>query len=422
MGMAWFWTTAGNGVLGLVVFIVSPWAANVLGPDRRGRLAAIQLVPQMLADLSALGLGFSIVHYGSARQSSLRGLLKWSFKPMAIGSITMFAFGQLLVGPILHRSPADIPVMRTFLLICPVTAVFSVASEVLRALGQFRRWNLVVLCRGLLWPVSLVIGLSGFTGVSLRTVLLTNLAMVALLSVVTLTIAWRATADGHDEPVATKSVYLRFGMFSAVGTMPRTANANLDQVIMSFSVARGDLGLYSAAVGWSSMTLPVMRGITGVSMPHVSGATPQELPTKVRQIVTYSAAAVIALTAAGILATFALWNLRYSDAYHRAYLAALILIPAGLLLELNAILGNVLRSLHRPGLVAILEVVVLIMSTTALFIALQYNSVVGPALVSLATYGVACVIYCGVIAHLLDVPVTSLVQPHMIKLRRRRAG
>jgi len=421
MGAAWFLTTVSNGLLGLVVFVVSPWAANILGHERRGRLAAIQLVPQMLADLAALGLGFSIIHYGSARHSSLRALLRWSFKPMAVGSLILFVVGQTLVGPILSRSHVDVPLMRVFLLICPVTAVFSVSSEVLRALGDFRRWNILVLVRGLLWPLSLVVGLSGFMGVSLRGVLITNLACVALLSTISLRLAWRRTAEGSDEPNTSKSQYVRYGVFSAISTIPRTANANLDQVIMSFTVARTDLGLYSAAVGWSSMTLPVMRGFTGIAMPHLSGATPEELPRRVRQIVTYSVAAVVALTAGGLLATRVLWNLRYGAAYHRGYLAALILIPAGLFLELNAILGNVLRSLHRPGLVAILEAVILAMSTTALFIALQFNAVVGPALVSLGTYALACAVYCIAIGRLMQVPIRSLVAPRLIVIPRRRA-
>ena len=421
MGAAWFLTTASNGVLGLVVFVVSPWAANVLGPERRGRLAAIQLVPQMLADLAALGLGFSIIHYGAARHSSMRALLRWSFKPVAIGSLIMFILGQLLVAPILSRSQVDMPVMRAFLFICPVTAVFSVSSEVLRALGDFRRWNLLVLARGMLWPLSLVAGLSGFMGVSLAGVLLTNLACVAVLAIVSMRMAWRRTAGDSEEPTTSKSQYVRYGVFSAVSTIPRTANANLDQVIMSFTVARTDLGLYSAAVGWSSLTLPVMRGFTGIAMPHVSSATPEELPRRVRQIVTYSMGAVVVLTGGGLLATWMLWNLRYGVAYHRAYLAALILIPAGLFLELNAILGNILRSLHRPGLVAIFEAVILTMSTAALFIALSFNAVVGPALVSLGAYALACAIYCIAIGRLMQVPIRSLVEPRLIVIPRRRA-
>ena len=42
---------------------------------------------------------------------------------------------------------------------------------------------------------------------------------------------------------------------------------------MSFRSTDDDLGLYSAAVGWSSeITMPVMRGFTGIATPHISEA------------------------------------------------------------------------------------------------------------------------------------------------------
>jgi O-antigen/teichoic acid export membrane protein len=90
LGTAWLLTTATNTTLGLAAFLVTPWAANILGPDNRGRLTAIQLVPQILADLSSVGLAFSIVHFGSARRSSIGTLLRWSAVPALGGTAVMF--------------------------------------------------------------------------------------------------------------------------------------------------------------------------------------------------------------------------------------------------------------------------------------------------------------------------------------------
>ena len=191
---------------------------------------------------------------------------------------------------------------------------------------------------------------------------------------------------------------------------------------MSFRVSDSDLGLYSAAVGWSAITLPVMRGFTGVAMPHVSGASGDEVPVRVRQIVTTAWAATVALVVLGGLMTLVLWHLRYDDEFNAAFTAALILIPAGLLLEYNAILGNVLRSLHRPGLVAVLEVAVLAISTVSLLVVLKYNTVTGPAVVSLATYLIACLLYIAVIARQLGVSMSSLFDRRLLtRLVRRRA-
>ncbi|CAN5488026.1 hypothetical protein BH24ACT5_BH24ACT5_17120 [soil metagenome] len=406
LGRAWALTTLTNGTLGLVIFAVSPWAANVLGPDGRGRLTAIQLLPQMLADLSSVGLAFSIVHYGSARRGSLRTLLSWSVKPTIIGTAVMFTIGQLAVLPIVGDHGSDVRFMRIYLLMCPLTAVIVLASESLRAAGDFGRWNVVTFARGMSWPIALFAGVIRVP--SIGRIVMIHLVLTAALMVVLVVGVWRRTRLARGVPAVDANQYVRYGLLSAASTVPRTANAKLDQVVMSFRVSDRDLGLYSAAVGWSAITLPIMRGFTGVAMPHVSEAEPGQVPARVRHILTASLVATMALVGLGIAFTLALWHVRYSQEFNAAFGAALILVPGGLLLEYNAILGNVLRSLHRPGLVAVLEVVVLVVSTGALFVVLNHNTVTGPALVSLATYLGACVLYVWFIARELETPARSL--------------
>jgi O-antigen/teichoic acid export membrane protein len=412
LGRAWLLTTATNGTLGLVVFIVSPWAANILSPEGRGRLTSIQLLPQMLADLSSIGLAWSIVHFGAAKRDSLGTLVRWSTKPAMLGTLVMFLVGQALVLPIVGSDTGDATPMRIYLLICPVTAVMVVNSEALRAIGDFGRWNAFTLARGLAWPMALVVGVAGTPSVS--RIAFTHLALLTIITAVLVVVVRERTRNAASEPVTTPDGYVRYGLLSAVSTVPRTANAKLDQVVMAFRVSKDDLGLYTAAAGWSAITIPVMRGFTGIGMPHVSEASAEQVPTRVRHMVTTAFAAVLALTLLGGLMTVLLWRLRYDDEYNSAYAAALILVPAGLLLEYNGILGNVLRSLHRPGVVAVLEVAVLVISTGALFVVLEYDTVTGPALVSLAAYFASSLLYLVVIAGTLRVSVGSLFDPGLI--------
>src|SRR5690606_804622 len=105
----------------------------LLGPDGRGRLTAVQLIPQILADLSSIGLGFSVIHFGAARRSSLGTLLRWAWKPAFLGTLVMFGVGQLIVRWTVSGDHGDEWTMRAYLLICPLTAVIVVCSEALRA-------------------------------------------------------------------------------------------------------------------------------------------------------------------------------------------------------------------------------------------------------------------------------------------------
>jgi O-antigen/teichoic acid export membrane protein len=320
--------------------------------------------------------------------------------------------------------------MRWYLLLCPITAVMVLCLESLRALGDFRTWNAYTFVRGMFWFLALAIGVLGTP--SLARIVAIHLVLSAGLALWLLLMVARRTARARHQPVVDASEHIRYGVMSAASTIPRTSNAKLDQVVMSFRSTRDDLGLYSAAVGWSAITMPVMRGFTGVATPHISEAEAASAPTRVRNIVTMSLATAGALVLGGVLVTIVLWHLRFDSDFNRAFPAALILIPAGVLLELNAILGNVLRSLNRPGIVAVLEVAVMVVSTVVLLIILGFDAVTGPALVSLGTYLAASLLYLWLIARYLGVPVGSLVDPGIIRRmiaevsarvgRKRRSG
>jgi O-antigen/teichoic acid export membrane protein len=408
--------------MGLVAFAVAPLVSQVLGPERRGRLVAIQLLPQLLADLASLGLGFSIVHFGARRPNSIGTLIRWSVRPAIIGSMLTFTIGQLLAGAVAGGSADDERLLRFYLALCPIVAFTTIAAESLRAAGNFKGWNTLILLQGVSWPIALLIGVIPGSP-SLERVVAVHVGFSAVLLIVAWTIATRRAAPAHSDSDSTRRAYRRYGLHSMASTLPHSANAKSDQVLMSFRVDRDSLGLYSAAVGWSALTMPVMRGLTGVSMPHVSGAPADQLVARTRQLITLGLVAVGILSLGGWIGTLVLWGPMYGAEFKPALHAALVLIPAALLLEFNAVQGNILRSLGRPGLVAVLEGSVLVASTVALLVALTFSTVLGPAIVSLATYSAASLLYGEMIARQLNVPTHRLVGRDALRgFRWRRAA
>lgn len=413
-----------NLVIGLVALVVSPIAARALGTEGRGRLVAVQLVPQLLADLAALGLGFSIVHFGARHQESIGVMLRWGVRRAIAGGVLMFGVGQALASSLAGSVGSDERLIRVYLLICPLTALTIVTVESLRAVGDFRRWSVFVLLRGLAWPVAVLSGVLR-ADPSLGVIVVVHLALAALLLVaIGVTVARRLGPRDAAPPLGIRT-FGRFGLISAVSTVPRSANSKLDQIVMTLIVSRGNLGLYAVAVGWSALTVPVMRGLTSISMPRVSSAqTTDERVARTRQLVTFGVATTIALGIAGIGVTYVVWRPLYGADFASARSAAMVLIPATLLLEFNAVLANVLRSLDRPGLVAVLETAVLAASTVALLAVLVFDEVLGPALVSLGTYALACGLYSVFIARQLGAGPRDLVDrrelvPLVTALRRR---
>ena len=160
--------------------------------------------------------------------------------------------------------------------------------------------------------------------------------------------------------------------------------------------------------------MPVMRGFTGIATPHISEAEAASAAHPVRNIVTMLFATAGALVLGGVLVTIVLWHLRFDSDFNRAFPAALILIPAGVLLGVERDLGNVLRSLNRRGSSRCSR------SRSwscppSCFSSSSGSTVTGPALVSLGTYLAADLLYLWLIARYLGVPVGSLVDPGIIR-------
>lgn len=401
--------TTGTGlIVGLAALVVSPFVARALGPDGRGQLVAVQLVPQMLADLAALGMGFAIVHYGARYQSSIGAIVRWAVPTVLVGSAIMMVVGFALADVVTQGDATDASLFRWYLLICPITALTVVANESSRAVGDFARWNVVVLARGLIWPVALIVGITR-PDPSVSVIVVAHLTLSAVLLGFAWLIALPRLRSHRDRPPVDRATTNRYALASMVSTIPRSANAKLDQVVMSAVVGRDNLGLYAAAVGWSGLTVPVMRGLTSIAMPHVSSAAGAQRVVRVRQLVTLGAITIVVLSAVGMVATFVLWVPLYGADFASARTAAMVLIPASLLLEFNGVLSNVLRSLDRPNLVSVLEVAVLVGSTLLLLVVLRSSEVLGPAVLSLVTYLAASALYAVFVSRELRVTMRSLV-------------
>lgn len=402
----WMVTTATSVVTGLVVFVAAPIAANRLGPEGRGTLVTVQLLPQLLGGLASVGLGFSIIHFGSRERRSVRALWRWSLPRCALGAAVTFTIGQL-IAPLITSSGSDERMLRVYLFLCPILAFTDVPYELLRALGLFRAWNAFTFVTKVVWPAALVIGVLQPTP-SLWMVVWLHLgaSVVILAFLVFLTLR---VSDGRSAaPQAERSEFLSYGVKSALSTIPSSANARSDQLVMAALVTKSELGLYAAATGWSQLTLPVMRGLIAVSMPFVSSADDENRRARVARLMSLGVASVVILSAGGIVATLVLWGPLYGAEFTSALPAAIVLVVASLVLQYNGVLGNILRSLERPGLVTWIEAGVLVFSTLALLVALRIDPVMGAALVSLVTYTIAAFVYARQISSRLDIHAGAL--------------
>ncbi|MFV0306513.1 MAG: lipopolysaccharide biosynthesis protein [Desertimonas sp.] len=416
----WVLSTGVTLTLGIAALVTAPMAARILGPEGRGRLVSLQVLPQLVAELAAIGLPFAMVHYGARQPRTIATLLRWSVKPALIGSVAMIALGQALASTVTGGIDADTDVVRIYLLLCPVVAFTTLAQETFRSTGGYVAWSVLALARGLAWPAALVVGLAR-QDPDPHLVVWTHLALTAVVMVVAVAWAHRRFGADRDEPDTTRKEFVAYGVHSVTSTIPRTASARIDQVLMSALVSRSDVGLYAAAVGWGMITIPAMRGLSNVTMPLVSSAKPHQVADRVRLVITAGVVMGLAVSLGAIPATLLLWGPIYGAEFAPALGAAVVMVPAAILLELGLVLGNVLRSLGRPLQVTRLEVAMMVLATAGVLAVLPLSTVLGPALASFGVYLIAVVIYIRDIAATVGRPARSLIAPRRLGALVHRA-
>lgn len=420
---AWLLSTTTTMTLGLVALVTSPLAARFLGPEGRGRLVVLQVMPQFLADLAAIGLPFAIVHFGAKSSGSAMTLMRWSIRPALIGSAVTFTIGQCVASSLTSGVDADTRLLRIYLFLCPVVAFTTVAQEMFRGSGAFGAWSAIALARGLSWPAAVVIGIAR-PEPDLPIVVYSHLALSVAVLVGSQIAARRRFRHALATPHDGERAFVAYGIQSIASTIPRSASAKTDQLLMTTLVSKSDLGLYAAAVGWGLITIPAMRGLANITMPLVSGAATNHLAARARQVVLTGLAGGALLTVVCVPATLLLWVPVYGDDYRPALTAAVVMIPAAILLEYGLVLSNVLRSLGNPMRVAVLDIAVVTLSVIGVLAVIPVSTVLGPAIVSLLAYAVAALLYINQIARAIGAPIRSMLDAQYLPAlpRRRRPG
>ncbi len=378
------------GVLGL---ITGPLVARLLGPDARGTLAAIQAWPMLLTTIAALGLHEATIYF-SAREPAhtARYLMSATFLALA-ASVPVVIAGYLLMPLMLHAQPdATVAAARWYLLVIPLLGLVSVPLGALRGRMDLVTWNGLRLVPPLGWLVLLIIA-SGSGHRSAEWLARSYPVMMAVACVVVWVVT-RSRIPGRfaGEPRDWRPM-LKYGLPTMASQAPMLLSLRFDQMLMAALLMPHALGLYAVAVAWSGMLSPMMSGIGIVVFPAVAGARNAGDQADVLARGTRLSVAVslgLGLVVLG-LAPVAIPFL-FGAAFAPAVNAALVLVPAAMVSELNGILREGARGLGETQAVLRSELFGLGAGVLALGLLLGPFGIVGAAFASLIGYGAATIL------------------------------
>ena len=405
-------TFATNIALAVLAAVTGVFSARLLHPAGEGELAAIQTWPFLLGTLAMLGLDSALVYFIArqperARQFTSTAVLIGLLSSLAMGAVAWFVLPFVLRA----QPPQVVSAARVFLLIGGIYAVVGIPHGSLRGAQSFTAWNLFRVAPGLAWLCMLFTSwlLGHPNAIPLSRWYLGGSLVCGLpfLVVVNRKLKGPLKPDARVAPEM-----LRFGIPSAITSIPLTINLQFDQLLIIAFLPARSLGLYVVAVSWSSGVAPLLQALGTVLFPHVSAERDAERRGHLLATALQSGALVAVATSVPFMLFAPLGlPLIFGSSFAPSVPSALVLVPAGAILAWARIAEAGLQGLGRPTIVLVAEVVAAVVTVAALPVLLHTNGIFGAAVASLLGYSTLAIFTVVVIRRSTRQGIRSLMIP-----------
>ena len=344
---------------GQVALLVSGvLAARLLGPEDRGNLALLVLIPIALSQLGNLGLPLALTYQFSKEEVTARGALGHLVRPALSLTAALVAVHVVIVLVLVANRPVDVQLAAAIsLLVIPADTASLYGLAILQGRRDFTAFNVLRLL-----PAVLYSGLASCAFVlgagSLPLFALLFAASYALIGAVTLLIALRRSPPRDDPDAPDAGALLRFGVRGLFGSVSPLEALRLDQAIVGLYLSPAALGLYVVGVAFTNLPRFVAQSIGVVAYPHV---TAHDDPARARRSMWRFLVLSIAVSAAVIapLEILAGWTVPafFGPAFAPAVPIMQILLVSSLFLSARRVLTDASRGTGQPGLGTVAEIV-----------------------------------------------------------------
>jgi antigen flippase len=405
-------TVATNSALAVLAVATGVIAPRLLGPSGEGELAAIQTWPMLLGTLAMLGLDSALVYFVAreperGKQLTSTAMLIGFLSSLLAGAIAWFALPFLLSA----QQPDVISAARVFLLIGVCFAVVGIPWGSLRGAHSFAMWNLFRFAPALAW---LGILCTSWILKTAHPIPLSRWYLGAIFCCgFPIVIVVSRRLQGRPRPdLRLAGKLLRFGLPSAVTSLPQTINLRFDQLLIIAFLPARSLGFYVVAVAWSGGVAPLLSAIGSVLFPQVSAEQDTCRRGQLLATALQGGAVVAAVTSLPffLLAPVAL-PLVFGARYAPSIPSALVLVPAGAILAWAGIAEEGLRGLGRPTIVLVAESVAAAVTLASLPVLLHFFGIMGAAAASLLGYTTIAIFAASAISRSTHLPLRQLILP-----------
>jgi O-antigen/teichoic acid export membrane protein len=365
-------------------------AARLLGPEDRGYLALLVLVPLIVAKVGGLGIPLAVAFYVARDREATAGI--WAalrpvvmFQSGLLAGVHLLALWALLIDEPRYVTNAA----RYTVLLVPALLAQDYGLALLQGRGRFTAFNVLRLAPIVIYAAGVTVLLEmGLDGLS-------DIAAVwaganVVLGILTIGVALSGIGP-RSEPEFVPPVkdMMAFGARRLLGADSAIEYYGVDQAVVGLFVSPTALGLYSVGPAFTSLPGSIANSLGVVAYPRL--AEHRDPAEARRQLMRFFVATVVlcAVVVAALEVTAdSLVPFLFGDAFRESVPIARILLVSALLIAARRILSDGARGLGLPTLGMLAEAVSLVTLIPALVVYLPLWGTEGVAF-SLVVAGVA---------------------------------
>jgi O-antigen/teichoic acid export membrane protein len=253
-------------LLGLLTGILS---ARVLGPQKRGELSFLVLVPTMLTVLGSLGTEYGVYYFWHQKEGALRSKLLGTSVIVSALSGAAFGIVGFFIVSLIERS-AGLTLDILVAVSIPLSIANAVMTMALMANSKLTPYNVSRLTGPItytcaiaaLWASGALIIFNAFVAWFGSAVLTVIIDFGLLLSLGSGKPDW-------DTKIVRQSI--TYGLRSYIGTVSQYGTLRLDQTLLAGLAGNNALGLYYAAVSVGETVLYLANNVGAAMMAQFAG-------------------------------------------------------------------------------------------------------------------------------------------------------
>ena len=377
---ALFQSVGTQALITVINVLTGVMTARMLGADGRGIYTAVSTWPQLFATLAVAGLNSAIVYRLRKSPERAGGIAGAGVVLCLAFSLVCAAVGVLLLPFLMDRYTPDIVLFSQICLVSVmVNSLQMLIKQTFAGLGQFVRCNLANLLPQAFYLFALLAVVISVP-MTARNAVLALLGSGAIALLVALPGFIRLARPRLEAALEELPQLASYSGRAWLMDVVFTTSTYMDRLVLIPMLSPEELGFYGVAFSFSRVILLSQPAILSVMLSHMSGRTALER----RRVHDHALRFLVAtlLLGCGLLWVVGtpLLTFTYGAEFAAADTIFRLLVVEASLAVLSQVTAQLFLSGDRPGVVSIIQVVVLCVSIALLLVLVPVYGAVGAAL------------------------------------------